>query len=71
VEQNNQEATSVPMQKDMLWILRNSFFFVKVSLRWEFWNVVSTRIAVQNVTGLRPQVHLNWSLRSPQGVTGI
>jgi hypothetical protein len=46
-------------------------FFVKVSLRWEFWNVVSTRIAVQNVRGLRPQVHLNWSLRSPQGVTGI
>jgi len=67
VERNNLQATNVSMQKDMGWILRNSFLFVKVSLSWEFRNVVSTRTVAQNVTGLRLQVHLNWSLKKPPG----
>jgi hypothetical protein len=30
MNENNQEATSVSMQKDMRWILRNSFFVCEV-----------------------------------------
>ena len=48
VEQNNQEATSVAhAERHVLNFEKRFFFFlfVKVSLSWEFWNVVSTRIA--------------------------
>jgi hypothetical protein len=67
VEQNNQEATSVPMQKDMRWILRNSFLFVTVSFalgifeRCEYTNCSSER------DGTSPAGPLELVVKEPPG----